>query len=346
MAVSSTEKLPVEDDKQPTTDTTGDSSAASPAAPEPKSMLEAVTAALQPKDASAASQTPEPDKPDPETPDDPSKPSEPTEEADPVEEPPEDEKKHWSAKTTRRFQRLSSGLRDAQREVEDLKPHAEEFRQIDTFCRENNISPEDMSGTLQIAALLKSGDYRGALQKLTPIVSRLNELTGQVLPDDLRQRVEWGQISQDDALSLSRAKADAAAAQQRATMVTQQRVSDQRAQETRASWDATNDAVVKWERTKSADPDFKLKQQDVADQVALALERGRNQRKDPMWFPTPKEAIEISEAALKTVTERVRRYSPKPQEIKPFGTDTSAATNSATEPKTMAEAIKQVLRRK
>ena len=93
-------------------------------------------------------------------------------------------------------------------EKNEFKEGAEQFTKITNYLRENNINAEEASTGLQIMALMKNDPAR-ALEALTPFVNTLRQMTGYVLPDDIRTKVDDGYMDEDTGRELSRARAEA-----------------------------------------------------------------------------------------------------------------------------------------
>ena len=140
-------EAPAESTAQTTTKSSDANPAAASTAEKPaETLLDRVRATLEKKpEASPAS----------ETPGDPAE-ADPTKTAkaeDSDHELPADEAKTLHPKTKERFGKLTSELKAAKTEVEQLQPKAAEYDKIDTFIRNAGLSPQDVGSTLQIAAM-------------------------------------------------------------------------------------------------------------------------------------------------------------------------------------------------
>ncbi len=294
-------------------------------------MLDAVKAAIAPKDATPASKST--DTPaDGEDPD--SKPAETTE----TDELSAEEVKALSVRTQQRFSKLTKNLKAASAEVQSLKPKAEEFDKIDTFVRNAGLSPQDVAGTLEIAAMLRSSPAN-ALARLEPIVAQLRATVGETLPADLQQKVDTGYLTEADAKTLAKAQAGERLATQRITALSEQQQASARDNEFRTLTTDTVSKVTSWESTQAArDPDWHLKRDNVAELVELAIERKTRELRRP-YFPTAAEAIQLSADALKTVNGRFKSFGPRPQAITPISNG-GASPRSTAVPKTMLDVVK------
>jgi hypothetical protein len=295
-------------------------------------MLDAVKAAIAPKDATPASTSK-----DPSASDDPDSTKAKTEAED--EELSPEEVKALSARTQQRFSKLTKNLKAASAEITNLKPKAAEFDKIDTYVRNAGLSQQDVAGTLEIAALLRSSPPQ-ALARLEPIVAQLRSMVGETLPADLQQRVDQGYLTETDAKTLAKAQATARFAEQRSSALTEQQQADQRNRETRTLVDGTVSTAETWETQQaSRDPDWHLKRDSVAELVELAIERKTREVGKP-WFPNKDEIVKLSAKALETVNDRTKRFGPKPQEIRPV-LNGGASPRSTAAPKTMLDVVRQ-----
>jgi hypothetical protein len=293
-------------------------------------MLDAVKAAIAPKDATPASKST-----DAPVDGDPDSKAETTE--DDALSP--EEIKALSARTQQRFSKLTKNLKATSAERDALKPKAAEFDKIDSFVRNAGLSQQDVAGTLEIAALLRSSPP-DALARLEPIVAQLRAMVGETLPADLQQRVDQGYLTEADAKTLAKAQATARLSDQRLTAVTEQQQSEARNREFRTLTTNTVSSIETWESKQAErDPDWHLKRDSVAELVELAIERKTREVGKP-WFPNAEEAIKLSTDALKTVNDRTKRFGPKPQEIRPVLSG-GASPRSTAAPKSMLDVVRQ-----
>jgi hypothetical protein len=337
-ATDQVSSIPAEATGQQTKDVTTPAASSTPEPPKGESsMLDAVKAAIKPKDAAPASQTPEKQA----DPADPAKPQETTSEEE--KELSEDELKSLSARTQRRFRHLNSQVKTATALVEQLTPKAQEFDRLDNFVRSSGLSPTDVQGTLRIAADLRS-DPHSAYQALLPIMQELQRIVGDVLPPELQQRVDAGLLHPEDALAFSRAAADAQVTRRRLDAQTLAQQETNRRQQRQDQLNTAVSSVESWEKQQaSRDPDWHLKQPEVREQ--LELEVARKRLADPTWIPTTAESMKMTQDAYAKVQERMKRFVPRPTEVRPGPGGGGASPHSAPEPKTMLDAMRAALNR-
>ncbi len=240
-----------------------------------------------------------------------------------------------SPKTQRRMRYLASERREQATQIEALTPKAESFDTIVGIMRRENLSSDDVDRTFKIAALIKNRPEE-ALKVIAPIVRTLLQVTGHSLPDDLKKRVESGEITQELARELSVSRKRGENQSVRSEMEEQQRQEDEQARQSQAKVDtAVRVADEFYSEKASSDPDWPLKQGRVLEKVELAISRN--------GFPNDaKEARSLYEEVLKEVNAEFRKLRPAKTRIDP-PVDGSASSHSKPEPQTLMEAMKQGL---
>lgn len=245
------------------------------------------------------------------------------------------------------WRRLKSQRDDARKEletltgrVEKLEAPAEQYGKIVGFMQRNGLTAEEAANGFTIMALIKQ-DPQKALEALRPLVGRLERTLGEVLPDDLRQEVEAGTISEERALELSRARARSALSERRVQTVTQEVEKARETSETSRVNDlrrAMARAVSDWElNIRKTDADYAAKE-------ALVHDRIRAVAQDPKRIPrSVDDAVALAKEAYEYVNERVSAFRPKPRPHSPMPTGASPASVTA-KPKTLREAIELGLR--
>lgn len=164
-----------------------------------------------------------------------------------------------------RFQQLIT-------ERNSFKEDATRFQNVSRYLDENNLSSDEAANALATFARAKT-DAAGAFAELKPWLQDLLVRAGEVLPDDLRARVEKGELSQETAGELSRERAKVNSHESRQSFE-QQRT--QRNAETSQAASLVKTADT-WEAERLAkDPNFKTKQPALMREVAfLQLQEGK-----------------------------------------------------------------------
>lgn len=318
----------------------GDNDAGTPAATDeenqPETLLDAVKAAVK-KDSAETPSSSEDDQDEEDSEESDSPPAKqgkaPGEEEDDKDPSPE-ELRGYKPKTRRRIERLLSQRNDLQRQIDDLNPSAEQYRKIETFISNSGLESQEVANGFQVMAMMKNDPAR-ALEVLRPMVAQLEQITGHALPDDLRQKVKSGHMSQQDALELSRARAGQRWTEQQSQVERQRREAREAEDRQRQSIQTMQQAATTWERQwEASDPDYARLQPLVQTAAKADVLEHRNRTGK---FPTPDEVRAILDRAkeqVKAATRPSRR--PPVQTVREQG----ESRDSAPVPKTMLEAVK------
>jgi type II secretory pathway pseudopilin PulG len=187
-----------------------------------------------------------------------------------------------------RFQQL---LRKAKTYEQD----AGRYHNVERFLFDAGISSEEAFDGLTIMGLAKTNPAQ-AWQQIRPWLEKLVVAAGEVIPDDLRQRVAKGELTQDAAIEVSKARATTASLQAAQSFRQQQ---EQRRQEM-DSGHAIQQAAAAWENDRLAkDPNFATKQPAIMKEV-LFLQRTEGMPK------TPQEVTDMLKKAYKTVNDGLK----------------------------------------
>ena len=252
----------------------------------------------------------------------------------------EEEISKFSPRSQRRIRQLLAQRDDGFQERDSLRPRADNWDRVTAYMREHSIAPDELDNTIAITGLINSRQYDKALAALTPIYRELAQKAGELLPEDLKEKVRLGHISEPDARDLNKQRAAASAAAERETRNTERATADNERSATQAQINNATKAVDDWAKAKAgSDPDWNLKQKDVADQVKLRILEGGL----PKYPKTNEEAVAIAEDALKVVEERYKLLRPKPKPIQSPATGQFVSPHSKAVPKSLSEAIDQAL---
>lgn len=181
------------------------------------------------------------------------------------------------------------------REAKSNKQDAERYRNVDRFLFDAGLSSEEAADGLTIMGLAKTNPAE-AWKQIRPWLEKLVVAAGEVIPDDLRQRVANGELTQDAALEVSKARATAASVQAAQSFREQQ--AERRQQTDNAN--AVQQAAADWEADRMAkDPNFAAKQPAVMKEVVYL------QRTEGM--PTTSQGvIDMLKKAYKTVNDSLK----------------------------------------
>ena len=217
-----------------------------------------------------------------------------------------------------RFQQL---LRKAKANEAD----AGRYRNVETFLTNNNLGPEEAADVLMAAALAKT-DPAKCWEQIKPWVQKVLVAAGEVLPQDLQQRVAAGELSREAAYELSRTKAKAQSFEAQQSFREQQE--QRRTQEAAAS--ALTEAASAWEQDRLAkDPNFGSKEAALRKEILfLQHQEGR---------PNTPEGVRAQlNRAYKAVNDSLPRAKPDPAPRRPTRPVTGGNVAGNQQPENMS----------
>lgn len=205
---------------------------------------------------------------------------------------------------------------------------AEQYAQVQAFLETNNLSAEEAAQMLTLKALMKS-DPQKAWAQMKPLVQQLLVDAGEILPDDLKQRVAKGEMTREAAIEFNRLRA-AQTSGQKAQQVAAERAQQQavlRAQK------AVTDSVALWEQqTRLRDPDFEAKTEALQKEILWLQKRDGLPR-------TPDAARKMVEDAYRTVSKTMQRPQAK-QSMRPVTGGRVASGQPTAAPKSMLDLVR------
>lgn len=198
-----------------------------------------------------------------------------------------------------RFQQLVRKLKSAEGD-------AARHRNVQTFLDTHGLGSDEAANALMVFAQAKT-DPIGAWNAIKPWVQSLLVAAGEVIPDDLKARVDAGELTREAAQEIGRhrAKADAVVSTQKFRDEQARRQAEielgDRLVSTAQSWE--NDRRVK-------DPNFEAKLEPLQKEVAwLQQKEGKP--------TTPEGVMDQLNRAYKVVNEQARAVAPKPDARRP-----------------------------
>jgi hypothetical protein len=227
-------------------------------------------------------------------------------------------------------------LRAQVRELETMKPAAEIGTQLHNFAVEHDLSGDDVSTVMQIAAMLRHGDYEAFYRAISPFVRTAQEYLGVVLPEDLRERVTRGHMTEEAAREFARTRMD----KQRVELTHKTEQAQHATQALQSTQDDVARSVTAYEqRLAAADPDYKAKAASVRRIAqAMLFEKGGT-------IASVQEALTITKAAYDEVNATIRRQQPAPRPTSTVPNGNGSTRSARAEPTTLMEAALQGLAR-
>lgn len=204
---------------------------------------------------------------------------------------------------------------------------AKQYEQIQAFLQTNGLSAEEAADVLTVRALMKQNPAE-AWKQLKPLVQQLLIDAGEILPADLRERVQRGEMSQAAATEFNRLRAAQSSGQRAQEM--QSQIQAQQAEQARVA--SISQTVATWEQaTRARDPDFDKKSEALQKEVLWL------QRRDGMP-KTADDARKMVEAAYASVTKQLAPKTQK-QPVRPVVGGRSASGNPSAAPKSMLDVV-------
>jgi hypothetical protein len=192
--------------------------------------------------------------------------------------------------------------------VKTYEQDATRYRHVQSYLDNNGVSAEEAADALHVAALAKTNPAQ-AWESVRPWVEKLLIASGNVLPPELAQRVDAGELSRDAALEVSRSRAQVQSFEVQRTFE-QQRQARQAAEAQASSIVSTAEA---WEADRQTkDPNFAAKVEPLQREIAyLHATEGK---------PTTPEGVKDQlTRAYKAVNDRYVPPVPKvvPRAVRP-----------------------------
>jgi hypothetical protein len=229
------------------------------------------------------------------------------------------------------WQKQLAKTRTAQAEAEALKPKAEHYDRMMGFIQEQNLDVPEVNAGFEIMALMKN-DPAAALEKLRPYFTALQSMVGEVLPNDLAEKVQTGELTEDAAKELATLRSGKAQSE-----AERARAAEREAQgaATRALTDI-GAAVTGWENAWAAeDPDYPKLKTFVRDRAAALLADAQRAGKP---VKSGDEAVALLKEAKAQIVKEFGSAVPKPKGIA-APVESNASVKATAEPQSTLDAI-------
>lgn len=243
-----------------------------------------------------------------------------------------------------RFKKVNDERKQFREQAETLAQERDQYQEghkqyeaIQHFMRENELRTEDVVEALTIAAAINNDPARAA-EMLGPKWQQLQRFTGDILPDDLRQRVDQGELAEDAARELARRRNQETLDTERRRREDQRRSQESQNHQVAATQQAmAESANAEQRRLMESDPDWNKKDPWVRKELHMLI----SQRQPS----TAEEAAALVREAHKNVTRDLQKLVPGKPDIRrsPSSTQGGGSPGAAKEPESMSEAIDQAL---
>lgn len=226
--------------------------------------------------------------------------------------------------------------KEMMREKAELTVRAKHYEEISDYMRANGLSNVELAQGFEVMALMKNDPFK-AKEVLNQHMARLAEFTGDILPQDLQDKLSHGFVDEESAKELASYRARSAI-----TSRVNQEVDAKNAQEAQlAHQKSLYDAVVTWEGSiSSRDPEYRNKQSMVTDRVKSIMQES--------GMPTsPQQAVSYVERAYSEVNQRLGSLAGRntPTRNPSSASNSSSSGSNAPQPRSLQEAVSWAARR-
>lgn len=254
-----------------------------------------------------------------------------------------EELNRYHSKTRRRVQGLLAERDTLRKDLDDLRPRAEQFDRIVQYVEKAGLTSQEVDAGFEIMRLMKAEPAK-ALAALMPYVEQLQTLTGDRLPADLAEAVESGRITEVHARELAshRSRSSLADEQSRraAEVARQKAAAEQAERQATAIREMTAGALTEWARHHlERDPDQGAKAPLIESEIRAQMVQAHAEGKPPR---TAQEIFALASRAKAIVEQRLAALLPTPRAVQPV--PSGAGAQGPAEPKTAAEAAVLALR--
>lgn len=201
-----------------------------------------------------------------------------------------------------RFQQVLGRLKTA--EVD-----ARRYQNVQDFVDQHGLAAEEVADLIVIGGLMKTNPGE-AWKRMKPIVQNVLVAAGEVMSDDLRSKVQSGEMTREAAIEVSRARAELQSVQAR----TQFEQNRQQAQQRSAAATAVASAISSWEaERRERDPNFEAKLPQIEREVAwLQTKEGRPNTPEGVRAQLQKAYSSVVTTAVATPDARRQRPQVRP----------------------------------
>ena len=163
------------------------------------------------------------------------------------------------------FRKLVRTKNEYREKAKVFEQDAVRYQNVQNFMDQNGLSAEEAADMLIMAGLMKTNPVE-AWKRARPTIQALLRAAGEVLDDDLKTRVQAGELSHDAALEVSRSRAMSTSVQATRSFEEQRRQKQEQTSTASAIAQTAND----WEAERRAkDPNFEAKMPLLMREVAF-----------------------------------------------------------------------------
>lgn len=235
-----------------------------------------------------------------------------------------------------RFEEVNTQRQHLRKQLEDVAPKVQNYDQIDSFCRQNGITPQQFQQTLEVQALLNTNPVE-ARKRLQPIMDSLDGLTGDKLPSEIQAAVDAGDITLKYAKELAKSRAELQFGQkkfqhdQQSLQQQQEQLVQRQLADSTSAWEATkrqSDPSYK-PKSKASEPDGKW---ELCKTTFLGMLHETDARGNPLRpIDSPQKMVALLEEAYQKTDTFIKRLTSKsatPKRLRSSGSSGSSSTGN------------------
>lgn len=226
---------------------------------------------------------------------------------------PDEEFKSLPDGARKRIGHLNARAKKAERQLQELNTELETARgdqqalgQLRQFAQENQMSQQDVAMALGAFAKYKTGDFKGFVADLRPLIDIAQQSAGEAFAPDLQEQVDNGYLTEQAARELTQARLEAKRHKEAAERATQVADQQRQQQEQAATLNQIVTAVNSREaEIRSSDPDYAQKAPAVKRFMEYAMKNGARPQ-------SVEEAVRMVNDAYEQASAVAPKAPPKP----------------------------------
>ena len=227
---------------------------------------------------------------------------------------PDAEWKSTPRKTRERIEAFRERVKALDGTVQELAPRAKVADQLGGYLQRTGMTVEHANSALALYAAVLH-DPAKAKAALAPLVEYVDRQLGEIMPDDIRQRVDAGEISEAAGKELARTRMEAARSgarvQQHAEQTQRVNEEGKRREEVSRRAQEVTQGVSTWEASwQATDPDYSKKAPHVIKRLTRVLEA---EAKSGV-IRTQQEAVALAKEIRAEVEKDLAELAPRPRE--------------------------------
>lgn len=205
-----------------------------------------------------------------------------------------------------RFVEVNTAKQQLEEKVKEQEDYVAAQRSIGEYCAKNNITNEDFSYWLNVAAAVKNNPEK-ALELLEPQFQQLKGFKGEVLSPELQSAVDNGEMSLEWAKKLAKSENQQKFSQNRVQLTEEQ----SRQQQQQRYMQEVQTSFQSWAKTKQqTDPDFQPKVSGAEDGKFEFMLHKMNAEYPNANIKSVDDLIAFAEKIYESVNKSFGRFAP------------------------------------